>query len=101
MKKKNGFVYIETIITIVFLAAALMLLFSSYQNAISDEKERVYYDDIGYLYRNYYLAEFLINKTNITKIQEDTFANNYTMDLKGIANDASKNKDLYSDYQKS
>ncbi len=88
MKKKNGFVFIETIITIVFLAAALLVLYGSYRNAITEEKTKVYYDDIGYLYRNYYLADFLINKTEINDLKDTGFNEKYTLEI---------NKDVYSE----
>ena len=93
MKDKKGFVFVETIITIVFLAAALLILYSSYRNAITEEKEKIYYDDISYLYRNYYLADFLINKTEIHNVKEEDFKNKYTIDL-------SEGYDgLFSEYQ--
>ena len=95
MKNKKGFVFVETIITIVFLAAAMLILYSSYRSAITEEKEKIYYDDISYLYRNYYLADFLINKTEIHNLKESNFNNKYLID---ISEDQSI---LFSDYQKS
>ena len=92
--KKKGFVFIETIITIVFLAAALLVLYSSYRNAITEEKSKVYYDDISYLYRNYYLADFLINKTEISKVKETAFQEKYVVKIEELENN------LYSEYQK-
>ena len=92
---KKGFVFVETIITIVFLAAAMMILYSSYRSAITEEKEKIYYDDISYLYRNYYLADFLINKTEIHNLKSENFNNKYTIDL------TKDQSILFSDYEKS
>ncbi len=83
MKKRNGFVFIETIIVIVFLIGALLLLYGSYRNAITEEKTKVYYDDISYLYRNYYLADFIINKKDIYKIKKKAFKDKYIIELDG------------------
>ena len=41
MKKKNGFAFIETIVTIVILSAALIYLYSSYSAIITEEERRV------------------------------------------------------------
>ena len=81
MKNKKGFVFIETIITIVFLAAALLVLYSSYRNAIVEERKRIYYDDISYLYRNYYIADFLINKTEIHDLKDTAFEEKYAVEI--------------------
>ncbi len=39
---KKGFVFIETIVTVVILCGALIYLHSSYNNIINNEEERVY-----------------------------------------------------------
>ena len=78
---KKGFVFVETIITIVFLAAALLILYTSYRSAITEEREKVYYDDIGYLYRNYYIADYLINKSDIYQKKNSQFNEKYIMEV--------------------
>ena len=88
MTKKNGFVFIETIIVIVFLMGALLLIYGSYRSAITEEKTKIYYDDIGYLYRNYYLADFLINKTTIHNLKNTAFDEKYVVDI---------NNDIYEE----
>ncbi len=95
LRTKKGFVFVETIITIVFLAAAMLILYSSYRSAITEEKEKIYYDDISYLYRNYYLADFLINKTEIHNLKSENFNNKYTIDI------TSDHSLLFSEYQES
>ena len=57
MKKKNGFVFIETMVTIVILATALLAMYSLFTNMLVNEKRRVYYDDPIYVYRANYLID--------------------------------------------
>ena len=59
MKKKNGFAFIETIVTIVILSAALIYLYSSYSAIITEEERRVYYDDTAFIYYTNYVRKFL------------------------------------------
>ena len=94
MKKKNGFVFVETIITIVFVAAALLVLFGIYRSAITEEKRRIYYDDMGYLYRNYYIADFLINESEINEYKNEILGDKYAIQI-----NAETNK-LFNDRQK-
>ena len=58
--KKNGFVFVETIISIVILTSSLLLLYTSFSKILQSEKTRVYYDDESYIYR----TEYLKNKIN-------------------------------------
>ena len=57
MKNNKGFVFIETMVTIVILATALLSLYTLFNNMLIKEKRRVYYDDPTYIYRSYYLFE--------------------------------------------
>ena len=74
MKNKKGFVFIETIIMIVVLAASLLILYNSYSSSVSDEKRRLTHDDTSYLYRNYYLLEHILSADNLSSFIN---ANNY------------------------
>ena len=65
MKKNKGFVFIETLLTVVVLIASLLLIYSSYSSTIDDERDRLYYDDVSYLYRLIDIKDFLINHSNI------------------------------------
>lgn len=56
---KKGFVFLETIITVVVLTTTLVLLYASYSGSISAERKRLYYDDISYVYRSILLREIL------------------------------------------
>ena len=59
MKKRNGFVFVETIIVIAFLATSLIMIYRSFTGMLTSEKRRLYYDDPIYLYRTYYILDFL------------------------------------------
>ncbi|MGM9834295.1 MAG: hypothetical protein ACI31M_00760 [Bacilli bacterium] len=60
MKKNNkGFVFVETIVVITFLAASLIIIYAAFTNLLTSEKRRMYYDDPIYLYRSYYILDFL------------------------------------------
>lgn len=76
--KKNGFVFIETIVAIVILTSSLLLLYNTFTKILQLEKSEIYYDDIAYIYRTYYLKE-RFNKLNI----------------KSVLNDLQNNKDKY------
>lgn len=62
--KKNGFVFVETIIAVVILTSSLLLLYSSFSKVLQTEKTRFYYDDISYIYRTWYIKNRL-NELNI------------------------------------
>ncbi|MBO4601124.1 MAG: prepilin-type N-terminal cleavage/methylation domain-containing protein [Bacilli bacterium] len=69
MKKKNGFVFVETMVTIVILSTALLIIYSLFNNVIIKEKRKSYYDDPLYVYRANYLTlmfENIVNKASTT-----------------------------------
>ena len=59
MKKKNGFVFVETMIVIVTVVTSLLLIYSSYVSLRSLERKRVRYDDPAYIYKTYAIGKFL------------------------------------------
>lgn len=77
IRNKKGFVFIETIITVVVLSASLIIIYSAYSSAISDEKTRLYYDDPAYIHRSYFVREFLYLNSNIEYIKDYVFNNSY------------------------
>lgn len=82
MKKKNrGFVFIETIITVVVLSTSLLYLYSSYSNIITREETRLYYDDPAYIYRTNYVRKFLEEYTNLEEIKNYAFNNSYIVTI--------------------
>lgn len=81
MNNKNGFVFIETIVTVVVLSASLLLLYSSYNASIHDEEERLYYDDIAYIYRTNYVRKFLEENSNVETLKQYSFSNSYVVTI--------------------
>lgn len=58
MRKKNGFVFVETMIVVVVLMATLLIIYSSYAGLISLERRKVRYDDPAFLYKTKIVADF-------------------------------------------
>ncbi|MDE6285176.1 MAG: hypothetical protein K2M17_05465 [Bacilli bacterium] len=92
--KKNGFVFIETIITVVVLSTALLLIYHSYSGALNKEKDRLYYDDVAYIYRTNFLRSFLENHSNIDNIKTYSFGDTY---IQGIGSGLDS---MFTDEQK-
>ena len=68
MKNKKGFAIIETLITTVILATALISLYVLFNNMMVKEKRRVYYDDPLFVVRSNYIFDLFFNllKTSST-----------------------------------
>ncbi len=60
MKKKNGFVFVETMIVVVVLIVSLLVIYSSYMGLISNERRLSRYDDPAFIYKTYSIAKFLL-----------------------------------------
>ena len=58
---KKGFVFVETIIVIGVLMTVLLMLFSSFISILSQEKRATTFDDVTYLYRTFYIEDFLVS----------------------------------------
>ncbi len=56
---RKGFVLIEAMVVLAFLATTLLSIYTSFNNVLDRTKKRLYYDDPIYLYRTYYLLNFL------------------------------------------
>ncbi len=69
--KSKGFVFIETIVVIVILSIGLIMVYQSFTNVITNSKRRASYNDVDYVYRTYYIEEF------ITSLNIDGFINNF------------------------
>lgn len=61
MKRKKGFIFIETLVVVAILTLSLVLTYASFNSAISQELIRIHYNDSAYMYRTYYLSQFLRN----------------------------------------
>ena len=56
---KKGFVFVETIVVTVVLTVALIIIFSTFNSVLSNEKKRMAFEDTGYMYNTFYLNDFL------------------------------------------
>jgi len=99
--KRNGFVFVETIIAIAILSSSLLLLYSTFSKLLQTEKTRVYYDDIGYVYRTWYIKNKL-DELNISTVLKDITnnENNYFVTIgveyQGLFNGYEKEKTYLS-----
>lgn len=59
--KKNGFVFLETIVVISVLSIILLLLFSSYSFMLRKSRERDTFDNIDLIYKTYYIKDIIDN----------------------------------------
>lgn len=64
--KKNGFVFVETIVVISVLSVTLLLLFSSYSYILRKSRERDTFDNIDLIYKTYYVKD-IIDKYKLGK----------------------------------
>lgn len=65
----KGFVFIETIITVVVLTTTLVFLYASYSRVVITEQKRLYYDNISYVYKTQMIKEVLDETINKTKFR--------------------------------
>lgn len=64
---KKGFVFIETILTIVVLTTTLVILYTNYSRAVISERRRLYYDDISYVYKTAVIRDILDKTINTAR----------------------------------
>ncbi len=85
-KKKNlkGFILVETMVVIVFLATTLLTVYSSFTTVLDNAKTRIFYDDPIYLYRTYYFLSYL-EKNNLTDFIDAKFANTSGTDNRSLS----------------
>lgn len=57
--KKNGFVFVETVVVISVLSITLMLLFSSYSYILRKSRSRDTFDNIDLIYKTYYVKDII------------------------------------------
>ena len=63
VKRKKGFVLVETIIVTSILLVSLMVVYTNFTTATSKEKTKLRYDDIADIYKLYYLKDYIENNT--------------------------------------
>ena len=77
---KKGFIFVETMVCIAFLSTVLLTVYASFTNVLDNAKVRLMYDDPVYLYRTYYILNFL-EENGLTEYINEKFskqANNTT-----------------------
>lgn len=79
--KNKGFVFIETIVTVLVLSTSLLYLYNSYNNIIDKEETRVYYDDVAYIYKTNYIKRFLEENANIEYVKNEAFKKSYVTSI--------------------
>lgn len=92
--KKNGFVFIETIIVTAVLTVSLLMIYLTFTVTLSNEKRRLGYDDTGYLYNTYYIETFL--KSLELKTYINTYFSDNNVYLKQLSCDNLLFKDMTS-----
>lgn len=78
MKKKNGFVFVETMVTVVILSTALLVVYSLFNNMLIKEHRKAYFDDPTYVYRTNYLTlifEEIIKDASTTEANPGQYVN--------------------------
>ena len=68
---KKGFAFIESIIAIVFLTSSLLLLYGTFKRVIQNNKNRINYDEISYIYRSEYVKYMLSSNQNFNQILDN------------------------------
>lgn len=97
---KKGFVFIEMIVTTVVLIIALLVLYSTYANAIQAEKKRLYYDDIAYVYKAENIHDVVVSKLDLptfyTKVSNNSqgFVYLFGYDSSGIWTTGERDTDV-------
>ena len=70
MKNNKGFIFLETIIVTVVLTTTLIFLYSNFSKNINDEKRRLYYDDIAYVYKKIFIRNAVKSTINNAVFEE-------------------------------
>lgn len=66
----KGFVFLETIITVVVLMSTLVLLYATYSNVITTEQSRLYHDDIAYVYKTKHIRDAFERSVDYAKFND-------------------------------
>lgn len=99
MKKKKGFVFIETIVVIAILLTSLLLLYSSYISLSNNEKRRLMYDDVSYLYRTYFVKKYFTSQ-RLDRILSTLKRDNVSTNANFLTSFGCSNLDAFENYAK-
>ncbi len=67
---RKGFVFVETIIVISVVMTLLLMLYSSFISILNQERRNTTFDDVAYIYRTFYIEDFLVS-LNLEKYIND------------------------------
>ena len=70
---KKGFIFVETMVCIAFLGTVLLSVYAAFTNVLDNAKTRLLYDDPIYLYRTYYILNFL-EENGLTEYINEKFS---------------------------
>ena len=82
--KKNGFVMIETIVVITILSVGLISLYVSYSLILTKAKMKSNYDNIEYIYKAYFVGNYLVENGSYGSIWKYINDNNNNSSLQYI-----------------
>ena len=71
MKKKCGFVLLETIVVITVLCVILIILYASYSNLLINVKKKSNFDNTEYIYKTSVVRKYLEPKLNLESLFDD------------------------------
>ncbi|MBQ6840775.1 MAG: hypothetical protein IJO63_01505 [Bacilli bacterium] len=94
---KKGFIFIETIITVVVVMATLLLLYSAFSKVIINEQNRLYHDDISYIYKTKHIADVLKLSIDTVKFDKAVDANDKYVFIFNILTDIYSDSSLIMD----
>ena len=60
--KKNGFVFLETLVVVCVLSLTLLLLFGTYSYILRKSRERNVFDTTEMIYKTYYTKDILTHE---------------------------------------
>lgn len=99
MKKKKGFVFIETIVVMVVLLASLLILYATFISLSINEKRRLLYDDVAYLYRTYYVKKYFSSQ-RVDRILDNLSNANVANNANFLISFGCGNMDVFENYAK-
>ncbi len=62
--KKNGFVFMETVVVVVVLSLTLLMLYASYSYILRLSREKKTFDTTDALYATYYVKKYMVSKNS-------------------------------------
>ncbi len=99
MKNNKGFVFIETIIVVAILITSLIYLYSTYVSLTNNENRRLFYDDVSYIYRAYYVKKYFSSQ-RIDRYVNSLSNANQTENVNFIISFGCGSDEVFDDFEK-